>query len=135
SHIEVVHRPYREPSLSSPSQSCRFLFPSIRRSRQERGPPCPREPPHLPYAQTGLSALLESWGSSRAYGYQNFLQRAISRGSLRLNRLQLFHNLRDGPILLAFARMDVAAGRDVEIVLRNFLAVHDARVFVHFLPS
>ena len=44
-------------------------------------------------------------------------------------RVQLLHNLRNRPVFVRFAGVDVAAGRDVEVVLRNLFARDDAAEF------
>ena len=51
-----------------------------------------------------------------------------------LQCVQLLHDLRNGPVFLALAGVDVAAGGDVVVVLGNLLAVDDAAVFLLFLP-
>ena len=53
---------------------------------------------------------------------------------IRVRIVLCLHNLRDGPVFLACAGVDVAAGRDVEVVLRNLLAGDDAAVFLHLAP-
>src|SRR3990170_7842677 len=65
---------------------------------------------------------------------QNRLERCIRCLCLILQRVQFFYNLRDRPILLALARVDVTARRDVVVVLGDLLAGDDARILLHFLP-
>ncbi len=61
-------------------------------------------------------------------------QRLVRSPCLALQRFQLLNYLRNRPVLLTGAGMDVAAGGDVEVVLRNLVAGDDAAVFLHLAP-
>src|SRR3990172_1410221 len=79
-----------------------------------------------------------SLGADRTFSYakprQYQPQGPIRFPGFILQRVQFFHNLHDRPILLALARVDVAARRDVVVVLGDLLAGDDARILAHFLP-
>ena len=54
---------------------------------------------------------------------------------LILNLSQFLHNLRDRPILVGRAGVDVAAGRDVVVVLGHLLARDDAAELLLFAST
>ena len=66
---------------------------------------------------------------------ENYVESGIGFCCFRSQRIRFFEDLPHQPIIVRLACVNVSAGRNIEVILLNLLAVDDARVPLHFLPS